>query len=166
MSKYLETGKIVGCFGLKGELKVLSDSTTNRFVKGNSLYLGKKENKLMKVKITSSHIHKGMHLVTIDDLYDINLVEKYVGCSFFINRDEMNDLKENEYYFSDLIGLSVVNQHGETLGKVSDVLDLPTSAVIEIKLSNDKKCMIPFVEEYIKEVNDTTILINEIEGFR
>ena len=50
MSKYLETGKIVGVFGLKGELKVLSDSSTNRFTKDNYLYLGKKETKLTKVK--------------------------------------------------------------------------------------------------------------------
>jgi ribosomal 30S subunit maturation factor RimM len=73
MSKYLETGKIVGVFGLKGELKVLSDSSTNRFVKDNYLYLGKKETKLQKVKISSSRLHKGMYLVTIDELFDIKV---------------------------------------------------------------------------------------------
>ena len=43
---YLETGKIVGTFGINGELKVLSDATTNRFVKGNFLYLGKNTKRL------------------------------------------------------------------------------------------------------------------------
>ena len=162
MSKYLETGKIVGVFGLKGELKVLSDSSTNRFIKDNYLYLGKKETKLTKVKISSSRLHKGMYLVT----FDINLVEKYVGCNFYIDREELDDLEDNEYYFTDLIGLKVINQHNEELGTVIDVLDLPTSAVLEIKLKNDKKCMIPFVKEYITDVTDEVILINEIEGFR
>lgn len=166
MSNYLETGKIVGVFGLKGELKVLSDSSTNRFVKDNYLYLGKKETRLTKVKITSSRFHKGMYLVTIDEQFDINLVEKYVGCNFYIDRDELDDLEEDEYYFSDLIGKKVVNQNNEELGEVIDVLDLPTSAVLEIKLINAKKCMIPFVKEYIEDVKDDTIYINEIEGFR
>ena len=166
MSKYLETEKIVGVFGLKGELKVLSDSSTNRFVKDNYLYLGKKENKITKVKISSSRFHKGMYLVTINDLFDINLVEKYVGCNFYIDREELDDLEDNEYYFTDLIGLKVINQNNEELGNVIDVLDLPTSAVLEIKLKNDKKCMIPFVKEYILDVTEDTILINEIEGFR
>jgi 16S rRNA processing protein RimM len=166
MSKYLETVKIVGVFGLRGELKVLSDSSTNLFIKDNYLYLGKKETKLTKVKISSSRFHKGMYLVTIDDLFDINLVEKYVGCNFYIDREELDDLEDNEYYFTDLIGLKVINQHNEELGTVIDVLDLPTSAVLEIKLKNDKKCMIPFVKEYIIDVTDEVILINEIEGFR
>lgn len=166
MSKYLETGKIVGVFGLKGELKVLSESSTNRFVKDNYLYLGKNEKRLNKVKISSSRLHKGMYLVTIDELFDINLVEKYVGCNFYIDREELDDLNENEYYFTDLTGLKVINQHNEELGIVIDVLDLPTSAVLEIKLKNDKKCMIPFVKEYIIDVTKESILINEIEGFR
>ena len=79
MSKYLETGKIVGVFGLKGELKVISDSTTNRFFKGSELYLGRNIKNLTKVTISSARIHKGMYMVTINELYDINLVEKYVN---------------------------------------------------------------------------------------
>ena len=166
MSKYLETGKIVGVFGLKGELKVLSESTTNRFIKDNYLYLGKKETRLTKVKISSARIHKALHLVTIDDLFDINQVEKFIGCNFYIDRDELDDLEENEYYFTDLIGLKVINQNNELLGTVIDVLDLPTSAVIEVSLESGKKSMIPFVKEYIKDVTADTIYIDEIEGFR
>ena len=166
MSKYLETGKIVGVFGLKGELKVISDSTTNRFFKGSELYLGRNIKNLTKVTISSARIHKGMYMVTINELYDINLVEKYVNQIFYIDRDEMDDLEENEYYFTDLIGLKVINQNNELLGTVIDVLDLPTSAVIEVSLENGKKSMIPFVKEYIKDVTADTIYIDEIEGFR
>ena len=86
--------------------------------------------------------------------------------NFYIDRDELDDLEENQYYFTDLIGLKVINQNNEELGEVIDVLDLPTSAVLEIKLLNGKKCMIPFVNEYIKDVTNEIIIINEIEGFR
>lgn len=165
MSKYLETGKIVGTFGLKGELKVISDSTTNRFVRGNELYLGKNPNHLIKVKISSVRMHKGMYMVTINELYDINLVEKYINHLFYIDRDEMHDLKENQYYFDDLIGLKVIDKDNVVYGNVIDVLDLPAQAVIEIKLENDKTIMIPFVNIYIGDVTNEHIVINHIEEF-
>lgn len=165
MSKYLETGKIVGVFGLKGELKVISDSTTNRFFKGSELYLGRNIKNLTKVTITSARVHKGMYMVTINELYDINLVEKYVNQIFYIDRDEMDDLEENEYYFDDLIGLKIIDGNNNEYGEVVDVLDLPSSAVIEIKLKNDKKIMIPFVGVYINDVTKEYILIERIEEF-
>lgn len=165
MSKYLETGKIVGVFGLKGELKVISDSTTNRFFKGSELYLGRNIKNLTKVTISSARIHKGMYMVTINELYDINLVEKYVNQIFYIDRDEMDDLEENEYYFDDLIGLKIIDGNNNEYGEVVDVLDLPSSAVIEIKLKNGKKIMIPFVGVYINDVTKEYILIERIEEF-
>lgn len=165
MSKYLLTGKIVGVFGLKGELKVISESDTNRFIKDNELYLGKNETKLQKVKVSSSRVHKGMYLITINDLFDINLVEKYVGLNFYIDREEMDDLEDGEFYLDDLIGLKVINQNKEVLGPVVEVLDL-YHPVIEIELKNGKKILMPFVKEYVKGFDEEYIYIEEIEGFR
>lgn len=165
MSKYLETGKIVGVFGLNGELKVISDSTTNRFIEGAQLYLGRNTNHLTKVKITSVRLHKGMFLVTINELYDINLVEKYVNSYFYIDRDEMDDLEENQYYFDDLIGLTVIDGNNKEYGKVIEVYDLPASVVIEIELHTGKTVMVPFIEIYINDVTKENILIERIEEF-
>lgn len=165
MSKYLLTGKVVGVFGLKGELKVFSESDTNRFFKDNELYLGKNETRLEKVKISSSRVHKGLNLVTINDLNDINLVEKYVGMNFYIDREEMDDLEDGEFYLDDLIGLKVINQNKEVLGPVVEVLDL-YHPVIEIELKNGKKILMPFVKEYVKDVDEEYIYIEKIEGFR
>jgi len=165
MSRYLETGHIVGTFGLKGELKVISDANTNRFVKGNTLYFGKTIKHLEKVTISSSRILKGMHVVTINDLQDINLVEKYIGYKFFIDRDELDDLDNNQYYFIDLIGLDVYYKD-KCYGKVIDVLDLPTSSVLEIELEN-KKILVPFVDNYVLNVlvNDNLIIMDKLEEF-
>ena len=165
MSKYLETGKIVGVFGLKGELKVISDSTTNRFVEGAELYLGRNVNHLTKVKISSVRVHKGMFMVTINELYDINLVEKYVNNYFYIDRDEIDDLEENQYYFDDLIGLTVIDGKNSEYGKVIEVYDLPASVVIEIQLKTGKTVMVPFIDIYINDVTKEHILIERIEEF-
>lgn len=165
MSKYLETGKIVGTFGINGELKVLSDSTTNRFVKGNFLYLGKNTKALEKVEITSTRFHKGLYLVTINNLEDINLVLKYVGMTFYIDREELDDLKENEYYFDDLIGLKVI-YNNEEVGMVKDVLDLPAAPALEIIINKIKKqILVPFVGKYFGKVTKEEIEMFNLEEF-
>ena len=73
-------GEIIGTFGIKGELKVFSESDfiDYRFRKGALVKIGSKKEKL-EVEITSMRIHKNNVLITINNWNDINLVEKYVG---------------------------------------------------------------------------------------
>ena len=61
-------GKIVGTHGIKGELKVKSDTSFNRFEKGNKLYIDKTQ----EIVINSHRQHKGMELITINNLNNIN----------------------------------------------------------------------------------------------
>ena len=70
-------GKIIGVFGIKGELKVYSESDfiETRFKKGAHIVL--KNKKVSKeATVSSMRIHKKTILITIDNLFDINKVEK------------------------------------------------------------------------------------------
>ena len=66
-------GKIIGTFGIKGELKVFSESDfiDQRFKKGNELILKSNKSELT-VKISSFRIHKNNVLITINNLLNIN----------------------------------------------------------------------------------------------
>lgn len=154
-------GKIMGTFGIKGELKVYSESdfVDYRFRK-NALITLKKGKLKHQVKITSMRIHKQYILITINDINDINQVLDYVG--FDIYTDEVAPLESDEYYIDDLIGLEVYNQNNELLGCVVDIVSLPSNDVLEIK-NSEKKFLIPFVDDYIIEISDKKIIILEIE---
>ena len=88
-------GKIVGTHGIKGELKVKSDTSFNRFEKGNKLYIDKTQ----EVTINSHRQHKGMELITINGLKNINdVLEMRVdeAINFFENHSKIyNKLKIN-----------------------------------------------------------------------
>ena len=169
MSKdnYLLVGIITSTFGIKGELKVqiVTSSVDARFKVGNSLYVKMNKNTYVLNKITSCRFHKGMALVTFNDIYDINLVNEFIGKELYVNRGELNDLEDDEYYCDDLIGLKVYNQNDEYLGTVTDVIDVPSAAILEV-INEDKKVLIPFVNEFIILIDDEKIVINEIEGLR
>ena len=61
--------------------------------------------------------------------------------------------------------MKVYNQNDEYLGTVTDVIDVPSAAILEV-INEDKKVLIPFVNEFIILIDDEKIVINEIEGLR
>ena len=90
----LKIGKIVGTHGLKGELKIRSNSdfADKRFKKGNEIIISY-QNQDLVYKIITSRIHKGNYLVSFRDNQDINLVEKYIGSFLYgYKDDELLDL--------------------------------------------------------------------------
>ena len=65
--KYLEVGQIVSTHGIKGELKVkIITDNLDRFNKGNELFLGDDKEVVI---ISSSRLHQGMMLITINIKY-------------------------------------------------------------------------------------------------
>lgn len=161
---YIEVGKIVGTHGIKGELKVLSDSDfkSERFKKGNLLYL-KINNEYIEVKISSYRPHKNLDLITINNLFDINEVLKYVNKDLYVKKDQLEKLNINEYYYTELIGLEVVSLENELIGVVKDIMRLPQGEVLVVYNSSNKRILIPFVDEFIVEVKNK-IIVKVIEG--
>ena len=153
-------GKIVGTHGIKGELKVKSDTSFDRFKKGNKLYIEKEE----EITINSHRQHKGMELITINNLTNINDVLCYVGKDLYVphNREELED---GEFYYEDLIGLDCYDSKDNLIGTVVDLQEVPQGLILEIK-SSVKTILVPFVDEFIVDIDldNNKLSINEIEG--
>ena len=154
-------GKIVATHGIKGEVKVKSESDFHRFNIGNIVYI-EKDNEKIPININSHRVHKNLDLITFNDIKDINLVLTYVGCNIYTphNREELN---EGEYYIEDLVGLKAISTEGITIGIVHDMREVPQGYILEVK-TNEKIVLIPFVDEFIKEIKKDEIIIELIEG--
>ncbi|MGD9605388.1 MAG: ribosome maturation factor RimM [Bacilli bacterium] len=165
--KLIEVGKIVGTHGIKGEVKIKSDSDfrNERFRKHQKLYV-KRGNELETITIDSHRAHKQWDLICFNHIQDINLVLSYVGCSLFVDRDELPPLPEHEYYFDDLIGLDVYLEDETLVGTVSDITEVPQGIILVVTKTNQKESLIPFVPEFIKQVDTEhkAIIITPIEG--
>lgn len=159
--KLLQVGKVVNTFGIKGELKVLSDSdfVNERFKVSNKLYLANNE----LVEITSFRLHKGNVLIRLNGFNDINEVEKYKNEDLFINVEDLEQL-EDDYYLFQLEDLDVYSE-GNKIGKVIEVLK-PAQTVLRIKL-DDREILLPFVDAFIEEVDikNNRLNVSMIEGF-
>ena len=157
-------GKIIGTHGIKGELKVKSDTSFDRFSVGNTLYVKLVDNNYKKIVINSHRVHQGCDLITVNDMFDINLVEGFVGKEVYVKEHNREKDKVNLYY-EDLIGCKVINEEGVELGKVNDLIEIPKGILLEV-INREKIFLVPYVKELVPNVDikNKIITIHEIEG--
>ena len=159
--KYYRCGKILKTHGIKGDLKIQLITDFDRFEVGSRLYI-LHNGEYNEVKVCKSSNFGNYKLVAFEGLQDINLVLKYHGDEIFVSEDDRDDLDDG-YYYSDLVGKKLINQNNEERGVVKSIQELP-HAIYLIVLYNDKEVMVPFIDEFITDVTDEFIIINEIEG--
>lgn len=164
MIEYLLIGKIIKPHGLKGEVKIKSSSffSSIRYKVGNTIYL-KKENEYIPLVVNSYSKTNEFDVVSFLGYLDINLINDLLGKELYIIKD-YKSIPNGYYYFSDLVKCKVITD-SNLEGKVVEVLEYPANIILKVNF-NGKIAQIPFVDEYIKNVDieNKIIYINLIEG--
>jgi len=142
MTDLVYIGFITGPFGLKGQLKVSSDSNhlDKIFKIGNKVYIENNE-----YVIKDYHLHKG-HLITLENYDDINKINDLLKKEIYVSRSSLN-LKDDEYLYIDLLGCKIIDNNKE-IGIVDDLLY--NKNIIFIKSDN---LIIPIIDKYFESVD-------------
>ena len=143
-------GAVVGVHGIRGEVKVKSFSDDERNLTRYGEVTNEAGDKKFSLKIIGHS--KELLRVKIKGVDDRNTAETLVGTAFYVNRDLLPDLKEDEFYHTDLIGLDVKNSNGEIIGEVNALYNFGAGDIIELKLNAGSLEMLPFTKEYVPEV--------------
>ena len=166
---WFNIGKIVNTHGLRGEVRVLSntDFPEERFAVGEKVAAfmpGSKEPLTFKIK--ASRQHKQFYLLTFEGFDDINLVEKYKGAELKVSEDQLFELEENEFYYFEIIGCEVFTDEGSLVGTVTEILTPGANDVWVVKTPEKKDVLIPYIESIVKNIsiNDKKIVIHVMEG--
>jgi 16S rRNA processing protein RimM len=162
----IKIGVVVNTQGLKGTLKVKSftDFKSERYKKGSPLHILYKD-EYIPVTVSSFREQKGLDYITFAEYGDINQVEKYRGCDIFFDKDLASDLAEDEFYFTELIGLNVFVGDLQ-VGICEDVREYPQGEVIVVSRDNQTPLLIPFIKEFIEKVDkeNKKIVVIEWDG--
>jgi 16S rRNA processing protein RimM len=74
------------------------------------------------------------------------------GCKVYILQEQLPPLENDEYYWSDLIGMQVKSMQAETLGTVDSMMETGASDVMVVK--GDRERLIPFVmKDIVQEID-------------
>ena len=144
MNEMIYIGKTVSTFGIKGELKVISD-----FEYCDRAYQVNKKILINNIEhvISGIRYHKNYVLLKIDNLNNINDILKYVGFNIYMKRIDLG-LKEDEYLYKDLINSDVIDDDNTKLGKVIEVLN---GNNVLIKVKGTKEFFIPLIANYVSK---------------
>ena len=164
--EYLSVGKITQTFGIKGEVKVYvtSSFSLERFKKNNTLYI-KFNDEYLKLKTERSYQKDAnFYIVKFFDYDDATISESLKNNYLYVEKDT-SILKDNEYFYVDLIGLDVLDENQRKIGVIEKIEEFPAQITLKIKF-NDKFYYVPFNDFFIKDVNlkDHYIKIHVIDG--
>ena len=162
--QYLETGKIVGTHGIKGEVRIEPWCDSPAFLAAfKKLYLDDRGETFIEVK---SRPHKNITLAKIKGVDTIEQAERLRGKIVYINRDDAT-LGEGVSFVQDLIGLDVIDADSDkNYGKITDVLRTGANDVYEITDKNGKKYLAPVIDDVIieRDIDGGFVLIRPLKG--
>ncbi len=156
-------GTIVNTHGIKGEVRILSNSNDidDRFKSGSIIkYI--KNNKVYDLIIKSSRKHKNFILVFFENINNINDIEWIKGTKIYCLKEK---LLEDEYYLSDLINKKVFDQNNNFIGIVDSILDQNVYDSLVVKLETGISINIPIIDEFKIKFQNDEIKVKIPNGF-
>ncbi|MGF1472033.1 MAG: ribosome maturation factor RimM [Rubrobacteraceae bacterium] len=92
------------------------------------------------------------YLVDLENVSNRSLAADLRGKELVLDRTELDELDEEEFYVEDLIGLRAFNTTGEDLGVVEEVLETPAHEVLILR-NRDLELYVPFTREHAPDVD-------------
>ena len=142
--KEIIVGKIIGVRGIKGQLKIRSESDNpNRFT----------TRKYTINKVNNDEIKKLIY-INITNINDRNSAEEIIGELIKVPISSLPKLKgKNTYYYFQIIGLDVLDELNTKIGKVINIMPNVNNDNYVIKTSDNKEIIIPSKSEWIKKID-------------
>lgn len=140
---YIIIGKFASTHGVHGWIKVRAYTEFGPAILDYLPWYLHRNNTFTPLQVESGKTQGNTimaKLVGIDTPEEARLL---TGASIAIPRSLLPSLKENEYYWSDLVGLNVINQRGECLGKVIYLMETGSNDVLVVK--GEKEIAIPYL---------------------
>ncbi|MFK4565550.1 ribosome maturation factor RimM [Enterococcus sp. UD-01] len=155
MTDYLNVGKIVNTQGLKGEVRVISqtDFPELRYKKGAVLTLFQDKKEPVALTIKTHRKHKNFDIVSFEDHPSINDVEKYRDGILKVAKENLTELPEDEFYYHEIIGLTVLDENGQELGKIKEILSPGANDVWVVQRPKKKDALLPYIDSVVKSID-------------
>ena len=158
-SERVRIGRIVAAHGIRGEVKIRC-FTEVPGGRERSMVPSRRDGRA--VTLTDIRPAKGPFVIArVENVADRNAAEALVGRDLYVPQDALPPPEDDEWYYSDLVGLSAFDPEGRSLGTVVAVYDFGAGDLIEIAPPAGKPFMVPFTAACAPDINvaDGTITI-------
>ncbi len=164
LQNLIQIGIVTRPHGIHGEVKVniFLEEGSEIFQALKGVYLCQKNNNCQLAEIENIRIQSSKGIFKFKDFLSRDEAENLRGYQIKVPRET---LPEREYYKEELIGLTAFSVNGDSLGKLTDILQLPFQSVYVINNAGIES-LIPAVDQFIKKIDiqEGKIIIDPING--
>ncbi|MBN2225630.1 MAG: 16S rRNA processing protein RimM [Deltaproteobacteria bacterium] len=152
--KEIILGEIIKPHGLNGAVKVRSFADSpESFVRPTRLFMVSADGNRLEISIRDANPMGRLVTLKIEGIHTREQAEDLVGNRIVINREDLPDAQEDEYYWQDLIGMSVYDSAGTYYGIITSILPTGANDVFVVEGTNGEEILIPGTFEAVLEVN-------------
>ena len=146
MKEFLDCGEIVNTHGIHGEVRIVPWADSPDFIcRFSTLYVdGNARN------VRSSRVHKGSVITALEGVDTVEQAMALKGKTVQIRREDAK-LPDGTFFLADIIGLDVVDEAGNKLGILREVLSPSRQQVYVV--AGEREIMMPAVPEFVLETN-------------
>ena len=152
----VQVGYVSGPYGVAGSIRVTPfSSDADALLSVKTWWLDKPSQR--SVTVRTAKMHGGDVVTQLAEVVGRDASEALKGAAVLIPRSQFPQLPADEFYWSDLIGLDVVNVQGEALGKVADLMHNGAQSILRIAPVDTAapERLIPFVDQFVKTVDQS-----------
>lgn len=146
-------GRITGAHGLKGEVKIATYTAVPEDIASYGALID--ADGVRKFQIAAVRIVKGGSIVArLRGVTDRDEAEKLRGTDLYAPRSALPQPEEDEFYYSDLVGLEAVSLGGATVGEIVAVQNYGAGDLLEVRFGGEREpVLIPFDSVHVPHVD-------------
>lgn len=152
MSDHVIVGTIGGAFGVQGEVRLKSYCADPQAIADYTPLCTEDGRAFVQVVLTGQL--KNGFTARLDGVVTKEDADALRNVSLYAPRDVMPSLPDDEYYYADLIGLTVVDTGGAILGTVKNVMDHGAGDLLELNVPGQAETvLLPFTQAAVPTVD-------------
>ena len=158
-SQRIIVGRISGIYGVQGWLKIVSYTRPKDNILTYNPWLINLDDDWLERVLLDGKTQGKVLIAKVEGVVDRDDARALLHADIAIYRAQLVDAAPGEYYWHDLLGLSVINKQGEVLGKVTELFETGANDVLVVE--NQQRYLIPFVKDiYILDIDQKQRVIS------
>lgn len=144
-------GRITAPYGVRGWVKIQPYTQKADGLLGYRRWWMRGSSGWQETGVESARAHGGMVIAKLQGCDDRDAAFGLRGREIAVAREDLPETGENEYYWTDLLGLRVRNLQGVEFGSITELIETGANDVLIVQ--GERQRLIPFIDQVVREVD-------------
>ncbi|MBC9249664.1 ribosome maturation factor RimM [Pseudomonas alcaligenes] len=150
-------GKITSVHGIRGEVKIYSFTDPIDNLLDYRRWTLRRDGEVKQVELASGRLQGKVLVAKLKGLDDREVARTFAGFDICVPRAQLPTLAEDEFYWYQLVGLKVIDTHGQLFGAIDHLFETGANDVMVVKPCvgslDDRERLLPYTAQCVLKVD-------------